>query len=142
MNFTSDFLLVLILKGSWEPQCPGAPGAPGAPNHESELCRMFHFTGVSRIFQLSHRFTPRHFSGILLCHSITKRQESTSYINVLKTWRYYTNWTRLLLTVALPLIALVFFNTKIFFGIRSAAILFLFSVQIIYSDVQIHSNIF
>ena len=25
MNFTSDFLLVLIFKGSWEPQCPGAP---------------------------------------------------------------------------------------------------------------------
>ena len=38
MNFTSDFLLVLIFKGSWEPQCPGAPGAPGAPNHELELC--------------------------------------------------------------------------------------------------------
>ena len=53
MNFTSDFLQVLIFKGSWEPQCPrpgapgapgalgapGAPGAPGAQNHELELCR-------------------------------------------------------------------------------------------------------
>ena len=33
MNFTFDFLPVMIFKGSWEPQCPGAPmsGSPGAP---------------------------------------------------------------------------------------------------------------
>ena len=57
MNFTSDFLLVLIFKGSWEPQCPGAPGAPGAlgapgapgaPNHELELCQ--YFSNVSNVY--------------------------------------------------------------------------------------------
>ena len=31
MNFTFYFHPVMIFKGSWEPQCPGAPGAPGAP---------------------------------------------------------------------------------------------------------------
>ena len=33
--------------------------------------------------------------------------------------RYYTNWTRLLLTCLLPLLALVGLNTRIFLGIRS-----------------------
>ena len=35
--------------------------------------------------------------------------------------RYYTNWTRLLLTCVIPLVALVVFNTKIFLGIRCLA---------------------
>ena len=40
--------------------------------------------------------------------------------------RYYTNWTRLLLTCVIPLVALVVFNTKIFLGIRCLALLYQF----------------
>ena len=38
--------------------------------------------------------------------------------------RFYTNWTRLILTVLVPLLALIFFNTKIFTGIRSPCVVF------------------
>ena len=40
--------------------------------------------------------------------------------------RYYTNWTRLLLTCVIPLVALVVFNTKIFLGIRCLALFYQF----------------
>ena len=40
--------------------------------------------------------------------------------------RYYTNWTRLLLTCVIPIVALVFFNTKIFLGIRCLALFYHF----------------
>ena len=35
--------------------------------------------------------------------------------------RYYTNWTRLVVTVVLPLLALTILNTRIFLGIRSVS---------------------
>ena len=42
----------------------------------------------------------------------------SSLLYISPTPRYYTNWTRLLLTCVIPLVALVVFNTKIFLGIR------------------------
>ena len=50
----------------------------------------------------------------------------------LKNLRYYTNWTRLMLTVALPVLALIFFNTKIFMGIRCTMILQFFHFSLFY----------
>ena len=49
----------------------------------------------------------------------------------LKNLRYYTNWTRLMLTVALPVLALIFFNTKIFMGIRCTMMLQFFHFSLL-----------
>ena len=46
------------------------------------------------------------------------RYTLSSLLDISSTPRYYTNWTRLLLTCVIPLVALVVFNTKIFLGIR------------------------
>jgi len=51
-----------------------------------------------------------------ITYEITKLRHNPDYI------RYYTNWTRLLLTCVIPLVALVVFNTKIFLGIRNTHI--------------------
>ena len=48
--------------------------------------------------------------------------------------RFYTNWTRLILTVLVPLLALIFFNTKIFTGIRSPCVVFF---SLIFHDLQV-----
>ena len=50
----------------------------------------------------------------------------SSPLDISSTLRYYTNWTRLLLTCVIPLVALVVFNTKIFLGIRCLALFYHF----------------
>ena len=58
----------------------------------------------------------------------------TTTASTLSFSRFYTNWTRLILTVLIPLLALIFFNTRIFTGIRSPCVVF---SPLIFHDLQV-----